>query len=89
MMKHDSEEASPIEVLLTQTRGEVPDVGLPSSPLSESPYDLEIADFCSCLRDGNEPRVTAQDGLAALRIAGAALESVTSGAAVMIDGGGL
>lgn len=85
MVKQDSDEAAPIETLLTRVAGEAPDVGLPSSPLAESPYDVEIADFFRCLRDGSEPRVTAADGLEAVKIACAAIESARTGQAVGID----
>ncbi len=85
IIQHDSNFESPIEALLIQEKSEAPDVGLPSSPLAESPYDIEIADFYKCIVDGSEPRVTADDGLAALRIASAAIESVALGKPVFIN----
>lgn len=85
IIQHDSEAQSPIEVLLKQTKDEAPDVGLPASPLAESPYDLEIADFYRCLTEGGEPRVGADDGLAALKIACAAIESAKTGQPIQLD----
>jgi Predicted dehydrogenases and related proteins len=82
ILRHDSAAESPVASFLAASDGEAPDVGLPSSPLADSPYDLEIADFARCVEMGSEPRVTARDGLSALRIALAAIESAKSGRAV-------
>jgi predicted dehydrogenase len=82
VLRHDSAEETPIESYLFSKNAESPDVGLPSSPLAESPYDLEIADFKAAIERGDRPRVSAADGLAALQIALAAIESSTSGRAV-------
>lgn len=56
-----------------------PAVGLPLSPTDEDPYTLQLADFLQALATGTEARVTPADGLAALRIALAAVESSKSG----------
>jgi predicted dehydrogenase len=85
ILRHDSAEEAPVESWLAATAGEAPDVGLPSSPLADSPYDLEIADFAACIESGRESRVTARDGLSALRVALAAIESAESGRAVEIE----
>jgi len=85
LIQHDSEAESPIELLLQQEKGEAPDVGLPASPLAESPYDLEIADFYKCLQRGTEPLVCAEDGLAALKIASAAMESTRTGEVITLS----
>jgi predicted dehydrogenase len=82
VLRHDSAAESPIESFLAARSGEAPDVGLPSSPLALSPYDAEIAEFADCLRTGGKARVAPEDGLAALRIALAALESAKNGTAV-------
>ena len=49
-------------------------------------YAAEISYFVACLRDGAAPRPGFEDGLAALRIADAALESLHSGRVVRLDG---
>jgi predicted dehydrogenase len=56
-----------------------PAVGLPLSPTDEDPYTQQLADFLQALATGTEARVTPADGLAALRIALAAIESSKSG----------
>ncbi len=88
LIQHDSEAESPIELLLQQEKGEAPDVGLPASPLAESPYDLEIADFYRCLQKGTEPLIHAEDGLLALKIARAAMESARTGEPVRLSSSG-
>ncbi len=81
-LRHDSAAESPVESFLAARPGEAPDVGLPSSPLALSPYEAEIAEIAAALEGGAPPRVRAEDGLAALQIALAAIESAKSGRAV-------
>ncbi|MBN8620858.1 MAG: gfo/Idh/MocA family oxidoreductase, partial [Anaerolineae bacterium] len=58
---------------------------VPRSPLIEDPYTTEIKHFYDVLVHGVEPRVTAADGLAALEIGLAAIESARSGRRVRIE----
>lgn len=55
---------------------------LPADAFTESPFLIEIREFAAALAGGPAPRVTAEDGLAALDIALAALESAQTGRAV-------
>ena len=48
-------------------------------------YVAELADFTSCVRTGTTPAVTGQDARAALSIALAAIQSVTTNGPVLID----
>jgi predicted dehydrogenase len=48
----------------------------PKAALGESPYLTELREFLAATRGGPAPRVTAQDGLEAVRIAQAALQSL-------------
>lgn len=60
--------------------------GIPSSPLTESPYLTELRDFAAAWDDPTAtPRVSAHDGIAAVRIARAAVESSRTGHAVELD----
>lgn len=59
---------------------------LPAMP-GESPFRSELAEFLSALRGGPPPRVSARDGLAAIRIAEAAQRSLDSGRAEPVDEG--
>ena len=48
-------------------------------------YVAELADFTDCVRTGRAPAVTGQDARAALSIARAAIQSVSTGVPVRID----
>jgi predicted dehydrogenase len=66
-------------MLPSEHGAEGPAVGLPLSPTDEDPYTQQLADFLQALASGTQARVTPADGLAALRIALAAVESSRSG----------
>lgn len=68
------------EELQEPTRGG--DLVIPSSTLDESPYLTQLREFAQALRGGPEPRVTAQDGAAAVYLAEAARESMATGRAI-------
>jgi len=72
--------------LILKTAGvDAPDVALPSSPVSESPYTTQIKEFYRALADGVAARVSAIDGLAAVQIAEAAIQSAHSGQPVTLE----
>lgn len=61
---------------------------IPTSALRESPYLTEIRELLQAIDPGHQPsRVNADDGIAAVRIAEAARESLRSGQAVSLDPG--
>ena len=72
-------------MLAKTDQGDAPDVGLPASPVDESPYTTQIKEFYNALLDDRPVRVTAEDGLAAVMIAEAALQSAETGGAVHLD----
>lgn len=82
---HDSQSTNPIETLLVKTHSSVPEVGLPSSPVREDPYTLEIKSFYKTITEGIPPKVTAEDALAAVQIAEAAILSAREGKAIHIE----
>jgi predicted dehydrogenase len=82
LIQSDSDVTAPIRSLLQQPPGGAPDVPLPSSPLAESPYVTQIKEFYAALRHDRPARVSAEDGLAAVQIAEAAVRSSQTGAAV-------
>ncbi|HSL31181.1 MAG TPA: Gfo/Idh/MocA family oxidoreductase [Anaerolineales bacterium] len=85
LIEFDSDGSAPIQNLILKTGGsESPDVGLPSSPVSESPYTTQIKEFYRALADGESTRVAASDGLAAVQIAEAAIQSAQTGQPVKI-----
>jgi predicted dehydrogenase len=86
LIEFDSAYTASVEMLL-QKSGDLisPDVGLPASPLRESPYTTQLKEFYEALAHDRPARVTAEDGLAALQIALAAVESATTGRPVHLS----
>lgn len=59
-------------------------VALPESPTGVDPYQMELAHFITCLEQGTTPIITPQDGIEAVRIALAAIESINTGKPVTL-----
>jgi predicted dehydrogenase len=86
LIEFDSEVTRPIRAYLhSEEAGELAEVPVPGSPLSESPYTTEIKAFYEALAHDAPVPVTAEDGLAALQIALAALESAYTGVVVSLE----
>ena len=86
LIEFDSDGTAPIQNLILKTSGsDAPDVALPSSPVSESPSTTQIKEFYAVLADGLTPRVSATDGLIAVQIAEAALQSAHNGQPVKLQ----
>ncbi|WP_369218145.1 Gfo/Idh/MocA family protein, partial [Streptomyces flavofungini] len=59
---------------------------IPTSPMTESPFLAELRDFVASWRPGGpEPRVSARDGVEAVRIAEAAVESSRTGRVIEFE----
>ncbi|NDL58216.1 Gfo/Idh/MocA family oxidoreductase [Phytoactinopolyspora mesophila] len=84
VLEFDSDRSAPVRPVL-RAHPEAGDTPLPSSPLAEPPHTTQLRHFLAVLRDGAEPVVTAEDGLAALRIAAAVDESITTGRPVEVE----
>ncbi|WP_028558739.1 Gfo/Idh/MocA family protein [Paenibacillus pinihumi] len=67
-----------------RTREERQFAEIPQSPGTRSPFELELSHFLTCIREGEEPRVTVQDAREALRISLAALESIRTGKVIYL-----
>lgn len=86
LIEHPADSSQPLAVYRKQKEGDGgTGVGVPGSPLDEDPYTTEIRHFYEVLAHGAAPRVTAEDGLAALRISLAAIESARTGRTVEIE----
>lgn len=85
LIEFDSADSSPILNLVAKTSSNSPDVGLPSSPVSESPYTTQIKEFYSVLLGEKQPRINAEDGMAAVQIAEAAIQSAATGRAIVLE----
>jgi predicted dehydrogenase len=84
MLQFDSNEA-PLAVMMRETSGGVPGMIVPGSPVGVSPYQLEWIDFKGWLEGNHTPRVTPDDGVWAVRMALAALESAETGKPVSFN----
>jgi len=84
LITFDSEQQAPLRYSRSVT--EVADVPAPGSPLAESPWTTELRHFADVLSGRAEALVTAEDAVAAVRIAEAAAESITSGEPVVLSG---
>ncbi|MCK6581009.1 MAG: Gfo/Idh/MocA family oxidoreductase [Anaerolineae bacterium] len=86
LIEHPAGVSQPLAFYPKRKPGDnAPEVGLPGSPLHESPYTAEIRHFYDVLTKGVTPRVTARDGLAALRIGLAAIRSAETGQQVRVE----
>ncbi|RME85288.1 MAG: gfo/Idh/MocA family oxidoreductase, partial [Caldilineae bacterium] len=86
LLVHDSAATAPIQVFWhTQAGEDAGEVPVPASPLLESPYATQIKAFYQHIHHDAPLPVTAEDGLAALRVALAAIESAEQGRAVDIE----
>jgi predicted dehydrogenase len=74
----------PLRVALAQADEKRAAVAIPESPTNANPYQLELEHFLDCLERGVTPSITPKDGLEAVRIATAALESIKTGKPVTI-----
>ncbi|MET9493698.1 Gfo/Idh/MocA family oxidoreductase [Streptomyces sp. NPDC006552] len=82
VLEHDSTAHTGFRVLAQGAR--TPGEGIPGSPMTESPYLSELREFAAATAGGPAPRVSARDGVEALRIAVAAAESARTGEAVEV-----
>jgi len=85
LVEHDSAVAPPIVTYLQPGEANAHGaVGLPGRSLAEDPYRLELREFRDAIEHGTAARVTARDGIEALRIALAAAESARTGRVVRL-----
>ena len=83
LIEHPADGSTPIGLYM-KAAGAASDAPVPTSPLAEDPYLTQIRHFYEVLKDGGEARVTGADGLAAVQIGLAAIESVRHGRRVQI-----
>ncbi|MEV8314088.1 Gfo/Idh/MocA family oxidoreductase [Streptomyces sp. NPDC059900] len=86
LLRHDSTSVPGYRITAQGVRAA--NEGIPSSPMTESPYLSELREFAASWQEGGgDPRVSARDGIEAVRIAEAAVESSRTGRAVEIRTG--
>ncbi|GIV15540.1 MAG: dehydrogenase [Armatimonadota bacterium] len=87
MIAFDSRFAMPLTVAKQDAGGGGGGVAVPESPLAEDPYMLEIKHFVDSVQAGQQPSITAEDGMKAVEIALAAIESARTGKVIRLGGG--
>ncbi|MFO7320789.1 MAG: Gfo/Idh/MocA family oxidoreductase [Chloroflexota bacterium] len=87
LIEHPAGSSVPVGVHLMESQlRDLPAVGVPAAPLAESPYVTEIKHFYDVLTGAIEtPRVTARDGLEAVKIGLAVIRSAQTGRSVRIE----
>jgi predicted dehydrogenase len=70
--------------LATAAEGPRGGVAVPESPTGKNPYQIELAHFMDCLEQGIAPSISPRDGMEAVRIALAAIESIETGQPVTL-----
>ncbi len=90
LLEFDDMVPAPLTVTLrSESDGspQAPGIPRPHSPLAshDDPYFLELAHFLNCLESGDAFLVSPQDGLEAVRLALAAIESIRIGRPVYLD----
>jgi predicted dehydrogenase len=81
----DSEQHAAVKVFEHRRGDDAPDVPQPGSPLAEDPYTTQIRSFYDSLADDAPIAVGGHEGLAALQIALAAIESVETGQVIQLE----
>lgn len=84
LIEFDSEEVEPIRVFSAGEEA-APGQDPVDMPLTKDPYRLELEHFVDCVRNGTEPEITMEDGIEAMRISLAALESGETGKPVTVS----
>ncbi len=85
LILHDSDASTAVRIFRQPVpAADTPDVPVPSSPLLEDPYTTQIKAFYAALANDVPLPVTAEDGLKALEIALAAMESARTGEVVEV-----
>jgi predicted dehydrogenase len=81
----DSESTAPVSLHLHKREGDGPDIPVAGSPLSESPYTTEIKAFYDAVIHDKPVPVPGGEGVAAVQLALAVIQSADSGQPVQID----
>jgi UDP-N-acetylglucosamine 3-dehydrogenase len=75
LIDFDSNKSAPINTYKV-SKDEAGGTGAPKSPLARNPWCLELQHFIDCMLNDEEPRVTLEDSVNALKVSLAALESL-------------
>ena len=79
LLTYDSLNSTALQIALRRPPEAPPGVNVPTAYTAESPYVSQLRHFARCVLGAEQPRVTPQEALEALRLALAALASITDG----------
>ncbi len=79
-----NKETAPVTVAQKDGGAKKAGVTIPESPTAQNPYYLELQHFIDCIEGDCAPSITAEDGLRAVEISLAALESLKTGKPVSV-----
>jgi predicted dehydrogenase len=87
LIEHPVGSSAPLGIYLKEDEsGGKPEIAVPRSPVAEDPYTTEIKHFYNVFTDDTvTPRITAEDGFEALKIARAAIESAKTGRRILLE----
>ncbi len=83
LMTFDNRSSMPIQGYREAEGGATP---VAESPLAADPWQIELEHFLTCIEADRPPLVSAEDGLKALELSIAALESIRTGRPVIVGG---
>lgn len=84
LLNYDSDQSVPLFIGRRASEGVADGVSVPSSPLAVSPYLLELEHFINCVEAGRKPDISPTDGMNAVEVALAAIESMKTGKPVQV-----
>ena len=88
VIEWSSDATEPLQThLMNPPELEAEEVAVPGAKAADSPFTSQLRHFYECIENNSEPIVTAQDGLLALEIGLAAIESAKTGRPVTLNTG--
>jgi predicted dehydrogenase len=85
LIEHPADSSDPLKVYMAASDSSKPDIAVPSSPLAEDPYTTQMKHFYQALTSDIDWVIKPEDGLAALQIALAAIQSAVTGKRVFLS----
>jgi UDP-N-acetylglucosamine 3-dehydrogenase len=85
IVEYNSSKITPLKFVSREKTAGSRGVEVPESPLNNNPYFLELEHFIKCIGTGEQPVVTAKDGLKAIEIATAAQRSSELGRPISLQ----
>jgi UDP-N-acetylglucosamine 3-dehydrogenase len=84
MLEFHSGTTAPLMIATRKTESASGGVAVPESPMDRNPYYQELQHFIDCCETGATPMVTPEDGMKAVEVSMAALESIRTGRPVTL-----